>query len=196
MNDSPASALPRRGFLALGLSSGITLALASEAEAATVGYQYQVQQTQSWCSAASSRIAISARDSTPPTQTSLASSLGLVNGQGLQDPLLIAQVLNNRLGRAGFTQRYYFRQPAAGTLKVQLRSRVTQSINAGYPVVINMNQVDSTWFSSGHYIAIVGYDATRYKIADPVTSSRNGVWRNENDIVLWNKLNRFTSFGA
>ena len=59
-----------------------------------------------------------------------------------------------------------------------------------------MDRVNNDYFSAGHYIAIVGYDATRYKIADPYTSVRNGVWRNEDNIVLWNKLNRFTAYGA
>ena len=195
MNDkAEGSALARRGFLTLGLTTGLTLALADRASAATVGYSYQVQATQSWCSAASSRIALTARDRFP-TQASLANSLGLEGGSGLQDPLAIARVLNNRLGIADRTQRYYFRQPDAGTLKERLRARVVRSIDAGYPVVINMNQVDSDWFSAGHYIAIVGYGAGTYKIADPFTSSRNGVWRNEDNIVAWNKLNRFTAYG-
>jgi len=195
MKHAAGQGLPRRGFLALGLSTGITVALATEAKAVGVGYQYQVQQTQSWCSAASSRIALTARDHFP-TQSSLAASLGLSGGQGLQDPLAIARVLNDRLSIGGRAQRYYFRQPAAGTLKAQLRSRVVASIDAGYAVVINMNQVDSTVFSSGHYIAIVGYGAGTNKIADPVTAARNGVWRDEDDIVRWNKLNRFTAYGA
>lgn len=195
MSTSTPPALARRGFLALGLTTGVTVALARPSSAATVGYTYQVQQTQSWCSAASSRIALSARDHRP-SQSSLAASLGLRDGHGLQDATLIASVLNSRLGIGGRSARYYFRQPAAGTLKARLRSRVVHSIDAGYPVVINMNQVDGTVFSSGHYIAIVGYRAGEYKIADPVTSSRNGVWRDEDDIVRWNKLNRFTAYGA
>ncbi len=71
-----------------------------------------------------------------------------------------------------------------------------RSIDAGYPVVINMDRVDGDSFSAGHYIAIVGYGAGTYKIADPYRSSRNGVWRNDDDIVAWNKLNRFTAYGA
>jgi Peptidase_C39 like family len=195
MKNALSSTLPRRGFLSLGLATGVTLALATEADAASVGYSYQLQTTQSWCSAASSRIALTARDRFP-TQASLANSLGLEGGSGLQDPYAIARVLNNRLGIADRTQRYYFRQPAAGTLKASLRARVVRSIDAGYPVVINMDRVDSDFFSAGHYIAIVGYGAGTYKIADPYRSSRNGVWRNDDDIVAWNKLNRFTAYGA
>ena len=195
MKNALSSSLPRRGFLSLGLATGVTMALATKADAASVGYSYQLQATQSWCSAASSRIALTARDRFP-TQASLANSLGLEGGSGLQDPYAIARVLNNRLGIADRTQRYYFRQPAAGTLKTALRSRVVRSIDAGYPVVINMDRVDSDFFSAGHYIAIVGYGAGTYKIADPDRSSRNGVWRNDDDIVAWNKLNRFTAYGA
>ena len=62
MKNALSSTLPRRGFLSLGLATGVTLALASEADAASVGYSYQLQATQSWCSAASSRIALTARD--------------------------------------------------------------------------------------------------------------------------------------
>lgn len=129
-----------------------------------------------------------------PTQASLAKSLGLVNGHGLQDATLIARVLNARLSRTGSTHRYHFRQPATGTLKEQLYRRVRQSVDAGYPVVINMNQVAGDHFSAGHYVAIVGYTSTKYKIADPYRSSRSGVWYPHADVVYWNKLNRFTSF--
>lgn len=189
------SALPRRSVLALGLAAGASVALATEAKAVGLSYQYQRQETQSWCSAASSRIALTARDRYP-TQASLASSLGLAGGQGLQDPYAIARVLNNRLGIADRTQRYYFRRPDYGTLKTALRNRVVNSINAGFVVVINMDRVDGDFFSAGHYIAIVGYGAGTYKIADPYTATRNGVWRDEDDIVAWNKLNRFTAYGA
>ncbi|GAB2678684.1 C39 family peptidase [Thalassiella azotivora] len=188
--------LSRRGVLALGLGVGLTAATATAASAAeTVAYQYRQQATQSWCSAASSRIALTARG-LYPSQASLADSLGLVNGQGLQDPYAIARVLNDRLGIAGRTQRYYFRQPPVGTLKERLRSRVKASINAGYPVVINMDRVNNDYFSAGHYIAIVGYRPDQYKIADPYTPVRDGVWRNEDNIVAWNKMNRFTAYGA
>ena len=196
MTDDTLAALPRRGVLALGLGLGMTALTAAQAHAITVRYyEYKEQNEQSWCSAASSRIALTARGHYP-TQRALADDLGLVGGNGLQDPYAIARVLNDRLGLAGQAQRYYFRMPAAGTLKAQLRARVERSIDAGYPVVINMDRVNDDYFAPGHYIAIVGYDASRYKIADPFTSSRNGVWRGEDNIVAWNKLNRFTAFGA
>lgn len=196
MTNPHSPVLARRGVLALGLTAGAGVLGAQSAAAATsVGYTYQRQETQSWCSAASSRIALTAKGRTP-TQASLASSLGLSGGSGLQDPYAIARVLNARLGIGDNARRYRFRQPAAGTLKATLHTHVRTSIDAGYPVVINMNQVNNDHYSAGHYIAIVGYRADGYKIADPDEPARNGVWRDEDNIVLWNKLNRYTSFGG
>lgn len=194
MTSDNTTKLTRRGLLTAGVGAGATLLLpATEASAATLSYSYQTQSTGSWCSAASTRIALSARG-VKPTQGSLAKSLGLVNGHGLQDATLIAKVLNARLSRTSSTHRYHFRMPAAGTLKEQLYKRVKQSIDAGYPVVINMNQVAGDHFSAGHYVAIVGYTSTKYQIADPYRSGRNGTWYPHADVVYWNKLNRFTAF--
>ena len=79
-------------------AGALTAALpATSAEAGvqrTVPYEYVRQQTQSWCSAASSFIALSSRRN--PTQAGLARRLGLEGGSGLQDPLRIAAVLNAR----------------------------------------------------------------------------------------------------
>ncbi|GAA3696022.1 hypothetical protein GCM10022204_09940 [Microlunatus aurantiacus] len=43
-----------------------------------------------------------------------------------------------------------------------------------YPAVINMNSVAGEPSSSGHDIAIVGFRANGYKIADPDEPTRNG----------------------
>jgi hypothetical protein len=188
--------MSRRAALATGVGLGLGVVTAGTAHAAeTVPYDYQRQETQAWCSAASARIALTARGRTP-TQASLADALGLTRTRGLQDPYAIARVLNARLGIDDRTQRYYFRQPEAGTLKERLRARVVASIDSGYPVVINMNQVDDEDYrASGHYIAIVGYRRGEYKISDPDAPGRDGVWRDVDNIVLWNKWNRFTAFG-
>ena len=202
--------LTRRSLLIAGAGAGIGLTLGvTEAEAAAVTYRYQRQPNGWYCSAASARIALSApilrRDSSEnrqiPTQDSLARGLNLhpydgpstVN-MGLKDPTLIATVLNRRLGIAGRARRYRFRISPSGTLYRDLQAKVRASIDAGYPVVINMNQVDSDRYD-GHYIAIVGYSSQQYKIADPDDPARNGVWRSKQRIVDWNKLNRFTYYG-
>ncbi|WP_114558315.1 C39 family peptidase [Desertihabitans aurantiacus] len=160
-------------------------------------YTYQRQATQNWCAAASGRIALSAKGKTP-TQNSLRKQMGIgpEGSHGLQEPREIAWTLNARLGLGGKSFRYRLYIPAAGTLKERLRYRTRISIHNGYPVVINMNSVAGEPYSAGHYIAIVGYDKTRYKIADPDAPSRNGVWYHQNDIVDWNKRNRFTAFGT
>jgi len=199
----------RRSLLIAGAGAGVAATVsAPAAQAAGVNYLYQVQSRYNYCSAASARIALSSpflrRDSsenrTPPSQNSLAQGLnldpydGAASTTGLKDPTLIAKVMNNRLGIAGQARRYRFRISPSGSLYTDLQAKVRASVSAGYPVVINMNRVDGDTFG-GHYIAIVGYDAGRYKIADPYRSSRNGVWRRKQDIVDWNKLNRFTYFG-
>ena len=102
-------------------------------------------------------------------------------------------MLNSHLD-SGTGHRYVFRIAPGGELKARLRMRVHESIDRGYPVVINMNQVAGDTYSAGHYIAIVGYRANGYRIADPDEPTRNGVWFTEDQIVAWNKLNRFTAF--
>jgi hypothetical protein len=191
--------LSRRQALGLGVGLGagtlVGVLPATTAQAGvqrTVAYEYVRQQTQSWCSAASSFIALSSRRN--PTQAGLARDLGLSGGSGLQDPLRIAAVLNQRLGLTGAAHRYVFRQPPAGTLKERLRMRVVASIDAGHAVVINMDRVAGDTYSAGHYVAIVGYRDGAYKIADPDEPARNGVWFRADDVVAWNKLNRFTAF--
>lgn len=200
--------LTRRSLLIGGAAAGIGLTLGvAEAEAVTRGvtYRYQRQPNSWYCSAASTRIALSTtmlrRNDPIPTQNSLAKSLNLhpydgpsrVN-MGLKDPTLIAKVLNRRLGYVGLSYRYLFRISPSGTLYRDLQAKVRTSIDAGHPVVINMSRVDSNRYD-GHYIAIVGYSNTQYKIADPANPNRAGVWRGKQQIVDWNKLNRFTYFG-
>ncbi len=190
--------ISRRGALTLGLGLGATAltgVLPAAAAPTVLSYEYKRQNTQSWCSAASSRIALSAviGRGALPTQARLAGQLGLVNGAGLQDPTRIASVLNSYLEIIG-GHRYVFRLAPAGELKARLRMRVVESVNRGYPVVINMNSVNGESYSSGHYIAIVGYRANGYKIADPDEPTRNGVWYTEDQIVAWNRYNRFTAF--
>lgn len=189
------SVISRRGVLGLGLglgASAVVGVLPASAAETVLNYTWKQQNTQSWCSAASSRIALSAVLSQPPTQATLASQLGLVGGSGLQDPTLIAKVLNSHIGAAGGS--YVFRIAPAGELKTRLRTRVKESIGRGYPVVINMNQVGSSTYSAGHYIAIVGYRAGEYLISDPDSEARRRAWFSDDSIVAWNKLNRFTAF--
>ncbi|MFC7620165.1 C39 family peptidase [Microlunatus sp. GCM10028923] len=200
--------LTRRSLLIGGAAAGIGLTIGvAEAEAASrgVAYRYQQQPNGWYCSAASARIALSTtllrRGDAIPSQNSLAKSLNLHpydgpsrENMGLKEPDLIAKVLNRRLGYTGLSYRYRFRIAPSGTLYRDLQAKVRSSINAGHPVVINMNQVDSNRYA-GHYIAIVGYSDRQYKIADPANSNRAGVWRDKQKIVDWNKLNRFTYFG-
>ena len=205
-----SSPMTRRSLLVAGAGAGLALTLRVPTASATdLTYRYQQQQRYNWCSAGSARIAISApklrwADSSEnpniPTQDSLARGLDLdpYDGDapttGLKDPGLIAAVMNNRLGLAGDPNRYRLRYSPAGTLYEDLQAKVRSSINAGFPVVINMNRVDNDTFD-GHYIVIVGFGPERYMIADPYTANRNGVWRLKQDIVDWNKLNRFTYYG-
>ncbi|MVA74479.1 hypothetical protein GC722_00285 [Auraticoccus sp. F435] len=214
MSDTPIPLSRRRAFgvtAALGLGVGLA-ALPDLADTAAamppipeptipdrkvLAYQYRRQATQNWCAPASARIALTARGKYP-TQDALRRQMGVgpQGSHGLQDPQEIAKTLNERLGLVGKSFRYRLYIPPAGTLKERLRRRVEVSIFNGYPVVINMNQVAGDSYSAGHYIAIVGYDQTRYKVADPDEPARNGVWYHQDKIVTWNKLNRFTAFGS
>lgn len=207
MSDSaptPVGTFSRRGLLGLGAGVGSVALLGVPAVAKppldpppppakkVLAYTYRKQATQSWCSAASTRIALSAQGKRP-SQKKLAGALGLKGGHGLQDPALISRVLNNRLGLRGKGFRYRLKIAPSGTLKRNLRKNVVTSVRNGYPVVINMNSVAGDDFSAGHYVAIVGYRKGQYLLSDPYDPARKRAWYAADKVVAWNKLNRYTA---
>ena len=186
----------RRGLVAA--AAGFMLAAfapISAAQAATIATTYQQQQTQSWCSAAASRIALSAAGILP-SQAALASDLGLSGGSGLQDPYAIARVLNKRLGISQAPFRYKLSQDMA-----TFDDAINYGVSVNKPVVYNVVQVaGQSYAASGHYITItgrrvVGTNSVEYRISDPDSPARTGNWYKRSDVKSWNKFGRYTSYG-
>lgn len=162
----------------------------------TIATTYQEQKQLNWCSAAASRIALTAKGRTP-TQAGLAADLGLSsdkNGHGLLDAENIRKVLNARLGIGGNTYRYALEQNMDA-----FDAAVKSSMSHGYPVVYNVTEVAGKTFSAGHYITITGRrpvgDIVEYRISDPYELNRAAKWYKRSVVKSWNKYGRYTAYG-
>ncbi len=163
----------------------------------TIATTYQVQKQLNWCSAAASRIALTAQGRTP-TQKGLAADLGLAsdpNGHGLLSGERIATVLNARLGYTGRAWSYRL-ETNIGYLDAEVKS----SMSNGHPVVYNVTKVAGKTFSAGHYITITGRKNVggiwEYRISDPYEPNRAAKWYKRADVISWNKGGRFTYYGT
>jgi hypothetical protein len=158
--------------------------------AATLKYEYQVQQTYYWCAAASARIALTARGKYV-RQADLASYMRITPSLGLPNIGYLRDALNHFTG----TSYYQVKQwSSLAELRVKLRADVMYNVARGHAVVLNVNRIDSSTFA-GHYAPIVGYryNATEYLIADPASASRRYIWRDANTVASWVKLSRYVA---
>lgn len=159
--------------------------------AATLKYEYQVQQTSYWCAAASARIALTARG-VYSRQADLARSLKIT------DPNVgLPSITNLRNTLNWGTKSTYYAVKQWGTdaqLREQLRADVMYNVAHGHAVVINVNRIDN-WTTDGHYAPIVGYryNGTEYLIADPAKAARRYIWRDADTVASWVKLNRYVA---
>lgn len=135
---------------------------------------WQQQVTTYWCGPAAARIAVSARNSTPPSQQTLASALGTTTGGtnfGNMAPVLTRYVPN-----ANYTAQWIDSWTATTTQVNTLWDRATKNVDDGYATVCNWIVLPGqypTWGGNRgtiyHYVTIDGYD-TRYRtlrISDP-----------------------------
>lgn len=191
--------LSRRAFILAAAGAGLVAAAPVPAAVAgdtTIATTYQEQRQQNWCSAAATRIAISASGRLY-TQADLASALGLSSdpsGHGLVDPAAIARLLNSRLGMSDTVFRYFLSQDMD-----RFDDAVAYGVSVDKPVVYNVDQVAGQHYSAGHYITITGrrtVDAgVQYRISDPDSPERTGHWYGRTTVKTWNKYGRYTSFG-
>lgn len=154
----------------------VQLALAPTSKSLPI--TWQGQQTGYWCGPGSTRMALTARMSSPPTQTTLANYMGTtVNGTNHIG--LVANALNHYLGTSVYVTRNISDPPAAGQQQA-LQNTIVGSISNGYAMVAN---VISGWRPPGypggtiyHYVAIVGYDqgGARALVADPAAACAAG----------------------
>lgn len=156
---------------------------------------WQGQQTGYWCGPGSTRIALTARTSNPPSQTTLASYMGTTTN-GTNHIGLVAGALNHYLGTNVYVTRNISDPPGPGQQQA-LQNTIVGSISNGYAMVGN---VVSGWRPPGypggtiyHYVAIVGFDqgGARVQIADPAggcavwCSVPRTYWVSISDLAVW-----------
>lgn len=197
MSSTP-SPFPRRQFFAgaAGLGAGAVLAaLPEQALAASnpLGFSFQSQPNGYYCSAATARMVLTARGVTV-SQDALASQMGVTSSLGLPAIGNLSSALNNRTGSSAYVVRQW---GSAGELASRLASDVTTAINAGHGVAMNVHYFRSggtLHHSNGHYLAIMGYNATQYYVADPASSGNGpGIWWSKSTVHGWTKAYRYVA---
>lgn len=158
-------------------------ARASAPDRAVLAYTWKGQETGYWCGPGSTRIALSTRLTTLPSQTQLAGELGTTHDGTARADLV--RVLNDHLAPPKA-----YRSIAMDTVPTQaqrdlLKTNLVERLASGYPVVAN---VLSGWRppgypsgTIGHFVAVVGYEqkGERVLIADPAGEGSAGHrWEN------------------
>lgn len=125
-------------------------------------YSYQAQQTGYWCGPASTRIALSVRMASPPSQAQLAAQLGTTTA-GTNHIGLVTSVLNSVLRTTYYETKWMPSDPPTIAQRELLWRDITYDIDRGYALVANIVAPASNhppcYPSSTiyHYVAIVGY---------------------------------------
>lgn len=139
---------------------------------------WQGQETYYWCGPGSTRMALSTRMKSPPSQTTLANELPTTT-DGTDHIGLVANVLNKYFDGAAYAPRS-MADPPSQAERDQLKKDLVARISAGFPIVAN---VVSGWrpptYPSGtiyHYVAVVGFDdgGEKVLIADPAAEGHGG----------------------
>jgi hypothetical protein len=139
-----------------------TLAVQSRPNSVVLNFSYQIQQTTYWCGPTATRAVLSARTSSPPTQSLVASELGTTtNGTDSIDQ--VTRVLNNHIGN--YKSVWLPNDPPTAAQKSAFWTDIVRSIDAGYGIVANIVAPASNHppgypdYTIYHYIAVMGYNA-------------------------------------
>jgi hypothetical protein len=139
---------------------------------------WQGQERYYWCGPASTRMALSTRLTTLPSQTTLANELP-TSTNGTDYIGLVVNVLNNRLPGGNYTSREIADPPTAAQ-RTKLKADLVAIIADGYPIVANVvsGWRPPTWPAGTiyHYVTVIGYDANGDQaiIADPAAEGHGG----------------------
>lgn len=162
-------------------------------------FTWKGQETSYWCGPGSTRMALSTRMNSPPSQTQLATYMGTTEN-GTDHVGLVAGALNHWLATSWFTSKSISDPPGPGQEALLKKDIVSHIGKEGYPLVAN---VVSGWRPPGypggtiyHYVAIVGYDASgdEVMIADPAAAGAAGpgwnsvpktYWVSLHDLAVW-----------
>ncbi len=141
-------------------------------------FSWKGQETYYWCGPGSTRMALSTRLASPPSQTTLANYLGTTTA-GTDHIGLVVSALNNYFPTTRFKTKSMYDPPTAAQ-RAALKADILANIGDGFGMVAN---VISGWRPPGypggtiyHYVAIVGYDAggDLVLIADPAAEGASG----------------------
>lgn len=125
-------------------------------------YSYQAQQTGYWCGPASTRIALSVRMASPPSQATLASQLGTTTA-GTNHVGLVTNVLNSDLKTTYYETKWMPNDPPTAAQRDLLWRDITYDIDRNYALVANIVAPPSNHppcypnTTIYHYVAVVGY---------------------------------------
>ncbi len=142
-----------------------------------LSYSYQAQQTGYWCGPASTRIALSVRMASPPSQATLALQLGTTTA-GTNHVGLVTGVLNADLRTTYYETKWMPNDPPTTAQRDLLWHDITYDIDRNYALVANIVAPASNHppcypnYTIYHYVAVVGYkvDAAGNRwalVADP-----------------------------
>ena len=126
-----------------------------------LSYNYQVQQTGYWCGPASTRIALSVRMASPPTQAQLAGQLGTTTA-GTNHIGLVTSVLNADLRTTYYGNKWMPNDPPTTAQRDLLWRDITYDIDRNYALVANIVAphriiLRATQTTQSITIAVVGY---------------------------------------
>ena len=127
-----------------------------------LSYNYQVQQTGYWCGPASTRIALSVRMASPPTQAQLAGQLGTTTA-GTNHIGLVTSVLTADLRTTYYENKWMPNDPPTTAQRDLLWRDITYDIDRNYALVANIVAPASNHppcypnYTIYHYVAVVGY---------------------------------------
>jgi len=174
----------------------------------TLNVIWQGQENYYFCGPGSTRMAISTRDTTPPSQDTLGSYMGTTTA-GTDHIGLVVGALNHFLSTSKY-KRTDLPDPPSAAQRSTLKTAILTTIgDEGYAMVAN---VISGWrppgYPSGtiyHYIAIVGYDQNgdSVEIADPAGAGAGGstwtavpktYWITTEDLGTWIGGKGYASF--
>ncbi|GLZ33596.1 hypothetical protein Lesp02_57840 [Lentzea sp. NBRC 105346] len=153
-------------------------------------YEFQVQKTGYWCSAAAARIALTAKGK-HVEQSTLASYMH-VDQNGLPNIKNLESALDHFEG----TTYYQVKQWANDAQLLQkLKYDVVYNADRGHAVVINVIRLNGRNYSGGHYATIVGYRAggNEFAVADPAYAGGRLAWLSAANVASGIKLRRYVA---
>jgi Peptidase_C39 like family len=150
---------------------------------AVLAIQYQVQQTGYWCGPAATRIAISAKKSSPPSQATLAQQLPTTTN-GTDWIGQVTRVLNQHIGTGWYETKEMPNDPPTKAQRDLLWRDIVLDINNGYAIVANIVAPANNHppgypnYTIYHYFTVIGYDSSdmTVKIADPANFGGNQIY--------------------